>query len=740
MTKQKSFFLLIPLLVLIAILSFRIVFSERLEEFSFRIFDKFQHLQPRTYQAIPVRFVDIDEESLQKFGQWPWPRTLLADLVSKLSKQGAAVIVFDILFAEADRTSPENILPLWTSLSPEIQSLLPHFQQLPKHDHLFAQTLNETPTVLGFTLTGTKAERLPLLKAGFAHSGDDPKNFLPKFKGAVTNLPQLEQQASGNGSFNFIADADGVLRRVPLIFKLEDQLVPSLVAESLRVAQGASSYVIKSSGSSGETGFGERTGIISIKIGSLIIPTDAEGKIWLYDTGKVKSRYLPAWKILEETVDSRFVDGHIIFIGSSAAGLKDLRVTPLNPIAAGTEVHAQLAEQILQEQFLIRPDWAIGAEMVFLLLLGLCLIFLLPRLGALWCAFIGLTFISFAFGFSWHAFSVQGLLFEPVTPSIATLFVYLTVSLLNYLRTESEKQQVRGAFSRYVSPALLQRISDHPEQLKLGGETRNMTVLFSDIRNFTNLSEQMNAEELTHFMNRYLTPMTDIILKSFGTIDKYIGDSIMAFWNAPVEDPQHARHACEAALAMRKSLKNWNQEMQKEAESRQKKFSPISIGIGLNTGECSVGNMGSDQRFDYSVLGDDVNLASRLESQTKYYGVDIIIGAKTCEEAKDFAVLELDLILVKGKNRPVKIYGLLGDKTLKQDAGFEKVFNLHQKMLKVYRERNWEEASDFLKQLWNFSEAYQLQKFYQLYESRVKFYRFNPPAADWEGVYEAAFK
>lgn len=738
--RKKISYFSIPFLVLVLVIGLRVLFSEKIDAVSLRLFDRYQNLKPRVYKEAPVRFVDIDDDTLAKIGQWPWPRTQVAELISRLTAQGASVVVMDILFAEPDRTSPVNLLPFWKSELPELKALQQKAADLPDHDQFLAKTISENRVVTGFTLTSGKNSGTFSVKAGFAHSGENPADYLPQFTGYISNLASIERNASGSGSFNFIAENDGVLRRVPLIFRYQNQLVPSLAAEALRAAQEASSFIIKTSGASGETNFGEHTGITSVKIGEFAVPTDPEGRIWLYDTGKVPSRCLAAWKVLDGSADSSLIEGNIIFVGSSAAGLKDLRTTPLNPVAAGTEVHAQLAEQILLQDFLNRPDWAPGAEMLFLILLGLALIFFLPMLGAMLCALLSLGAIGTAFAFSWYAFIKLHWLLDPLTPSAAVLIIYLTVSLMNYLRTEAEKNQIRGAFSQYVSPALLKKISDHPELLKLGGEIRPMTVLFSDIRNFTAISEQFSAEELTHFMNRYLTPMTDIILKNSGTVDKYIGDSIMAFWNAPLSDPHHAQNACRAALEMFSYLKLWNAEMSEESRKKNRPFAPIAIGIGINTGECCVGNMGSSQRFDYSVLGDDVNLASRLESQSKQYCVPIVIGQNTAEKIIGFAMLELDMIRVKGKQIPSKIYALLGDSELKENAAFTALSANHYKMITAYRAQRWEETENLLGNLLKEGSFLNLEGLYRLYQERILVYRTTPPGSSWDGVYTALTK
>jgi adenylate cyclase len=331
------------------------------------------------------------------------------------------------------------------------------------------------------------------------------------------------------------------------------------------------------------------------------------------------------------------------------------------------------------------------------------------------------------------------MLIDPVYPSLFVVAIYLAASLIVYLRTEAEKRQVRGAFSRYMSPALVDQLAAHPERLRLGGETRNMTLLFCDIRGFTTISEQFDAEGLTSFINRFLTPMTGIILERRGTIDKYMGDAIMAFWNAPLDDAEHATNACRSALAMIDGVKALNQTLRAEAEASGRKFIPINIGIGLNSGDCCVGNMGSDQRFDYSVLGDDVNLASRLEGQSKTYGVNIVIGENTQAQVNGFAVIELDLIKVKGKTRPVRIYGLLGDPAKAQDPAFKTFAERHAAMIAAYRAQAWDEAEAVAADC-RARAAGALDGLYDLYAERIADFRASPPGPHWDGVYVATSK
>ena len=723
---RKALSYIIPALILFAVLALQYSFPSRIESFRAKVFDIFQMIKPRVYQDTPVRIVDIDDESLEKIGQWPWPRTVLAKLVSRLGAGGAAVISFDGVFPEPDRTSPENIISLWGEGATN-ELLRAQLGMIPDHDKVFAEAIAKAPVVLSFGLTNEPHKRLPALKAGFMEHGlrkDRAAEYIwPDFKGAVVNLPILEKAATGNGCFNMGAELDQIIRRVPALFRLNNTLYPSLVLEALRVFQGASTYKITLAGASGETSFGEKTGIVKIKVGLLEFPTDASGRIWLYDTGYKPERFIPAWKILSDDTVLKDMAGRILFIGASAMALKDLRAMPLNPRASGVEIHAQIVEQMFLGDHLMRPDWAEGAEFSYLVFLGLLLILILPRAGAVRCALIGFAAIAFAFTLSWLAFTRWHLLTDPVFPSLVILLIYLTSSFMNFLRTESERSHIRGAFGRYLSPALVEKLAKNPKQLKLGGEMRPMTFLFMDIRNFTGIAEKLTPEELTHFMNSFLTPMTDIILQRGGTIDKYMGDCIMAFWNAPFEDKNHAPHACQSALAMQEYLR------------ATPKFEKIRIGIGINTGNACVGNMGSEQRFDYTALGDEVNLASRIEGLSKNYGVPALVGQNTVTTAEEFATLEIDLIRVKGKTKPVKIFALLGDAGLENQPLFREVRGHFEKMLASYRDQKWDEAERSLEHCRHITlPGIDLGVLYELYVSRLLSYKINPPVLNWDGV------
>ena len=743
---RRWFAILLPLVVLAGAVYLRVEDPRLVQELRLKVFDGYQEIRPRPFNAAetPARVVDIDEESLKRYGQWPWPRPVLATIVERIMQAGAAIIVFDVVFAEPDRTSPASLMRQWQSLVPpeDIAKLKEAGTNLPDHDQLFAEAIGRSAVILGFVLLDLENDVRPATNFGLAQLGDDPKQFVPKFNGAAANLPILADAALGQASFNSVPDSDNIVRRVPLFVTLGDQLYPTLMPETLRIIQGASTYRIKSSGASGEQAFGEKTGIVAISVGDFEFPTDKQGALWLYDSGHKPERFVPVWKVMEPDFDTSELEGRVVFIGTSAEGLRDIRSSPLSIAAPGVELHVQALEQVFAGQFLNRPDWANGVEILGMLGLGLVVYFGVRwrRLGALVTAVIGAVASGSAVAGSWVAFENQGLLLDPIYPVFAGIVVYMVTSIQAYMQTESEKKQIRGAFSQYMSPDMVKKLAENPSLLKLGGEMRDMTLLFCDIRGFTTISEQFDAQELTAFINKFLTPMTDTIMARSGTIDKYMGDCIMAFWNAPLDDPQHADHGVESAIAMMERLKTLNEEIKAEAEAEGRKFIPINIGIGLNSGIVCVGNMGSDQRFEYSVLGDDVNLASRLEGQSKTYGVDIVIGANTLAQLHNKATLELDLIQVKGKTEPVRIFCVVGLEDRLNDPEFIELAADHKAMLEAYASQRWDDALALIETCRGKMGVTNLNVLYDLYVERIEAFKENPPGPDWDGVFIATSK
>lgn len=620
-------------------------------------FDLYQRLAPaEALPEHPVLVVDIDEASLKAIGQWPWPRTVLADLTRKLGEAGAASIAFDVLFSEPDQSSPEEVIK---RLPPEQATLIAaSIGDAPTHDRAFAEALAAAPSVLGLSLSGGGSP-LPPLNAGFATAGDDPRPFIPNFSGAIANVAALDAAAKGLGSINWLQDRDQIVRRVPLVLRVGDALVPSLAAEALRVAQDAGSYILKASNASGEEAFGRKTGLNHVRIGALVVPTDADGGIWLRFRPSDPQSFVSAKDVLDGSIPARLMEGRIVLVGTSAAGLLDLRATPLDSAVPGVEIHAQVIEHVLTGRSLTRPDFASGLEIAGIVGLGLLLALILPNVSAGAAAILGVLAIGGIVVGGFLAFDRAGWLFDPFYPALAIALLVLGSVLYTFRQAERARAGIRRAFQHYVSPDVVDEIIADPARLELGGEMRELTLLFCDVRNFTTLAEGMTATELTRFINELMTPLSNIILKHRGTIDKYMGDAVMAFWNAPLDDPDHARHALDAAEAMIAAMEGLNATWQSEAATRGRALPEVRIGIGINTGPCCVGNLGTAQRFDYSAIGDEVNIASRLEQLTKEYGLGVIVGEPTVRAAGVAGLVEIDRIQVRGRSGHSRIFTLV---------------------------------------------------------------------------------
>ncbi|MCR4283611.1 MAG: adenylate/guanylate cyclase domain-containing protein [Bauldia sp.] len=737
MFNRASHFYVVAVLAILAIAT-AIRFADPFFVQALRLiaFDSYQLLEPAEYDpALPVRLVDIDEDSLKKVGQWPWSRLTIADLLDKLARQGAAVVAFDILFSEPDRTSPEQVMKVLTP--EEAAAMAPVISGKPTHDARFAEVIAATPTVLATALS-ERPSPPPPMKAGFAVAGDDPKPFVRKYLGATTNLPELDEAAPGIGSINWIPDRDQVIRRLPLVYRIGDQYVPTLVTEALRVAQGAGTYVLKASNASGETAFGQETGLNHIRVGAIEIPTDANGGIWLQFRPSNRAAYIPAWKVLSGENDPDEIAGNIILVGTSAPGLMDLRATPLDPAIPGFEVHAQALEHIMRGSTITRPDYAIAIEVAITIVIGLLLTVVLPRLAALTSAAIGVTAIGLILVGGYVVYSWFGVLIDPSFPALVLFVLVTTITIYVYRRSEQQKGEVRRAFGYYVSPTVVNEIIAHPDKLELGGEVRELSLLFCDVRNFTSISERMSAHELTRFINNLLTPLSEIILEHRGTIDKYMGDAIMAFWNAPLEDKDHAGNALKSALAMHRRMDELNAQWRGEAEAAGRAYVKVAIGIGINSGNCCVGNLGSSQRFDYSAIGDDVNVASRLEGLSKVYGVPIVLGETTVGGIAGLKAIELDIMRVKGRARPLRIYTPF-DVFGADDGLFAALMARHAAMLDRYRGRDWNGAEAAIAECEGLGIS-GLAGLYAIYRGRIAEWREEPPPADWDGTFTATSK
>jgi adenylate cyclase len=563
---------------------------------------------------------------------------------------------------------------------------------------------------------------------GLAMLGDEPQPFMLKFPGLLRNVDVLEEAAAGRGLFTIRNERDGIVRRVPMLMQAQGLTMPSLSFEMLRVATGTDTILVRS----------DRAGINSIAVKGLQIPTDRNGQLWVHFAKHDPAIYVSASDVLDGTAPSAAIARHLVLVGTSATGLLDTKTTPLDAVIPGVEVHAQVLESALAKTVLSAPGYARGAELCIAMILGAIVIWLAPMFGPVTLLTMGSVFAALLIGTSWYFYSQYRLLIDFTYPLLSTTLIYLSLIFSNFVREQAQRRRIRSAFSQYLSPPLVAQLAQSPEKLVLGGEEREMTIMFSDVRGFTTISESYKHDPhgLTTLMNRFLTPLTNAILDRKGTIDKYMGDAIMAFWNAPLDDDQHQINACHAALDMLDRIDALNKIREDEAAHGGHVYIPINVGVGLNTGTCVVGNMGSDLRFDYSVLGDSVNLASRLEGQSKEYGFPIIVGSATALAAKDqFAILELDFIMVKGKTQPEVIYAVAGRGDVAQSERFQLLRNLTIEMLACYRSRDWNGALFAIERGRNSDVAHLLEQLYDLYEKRIRSYQDSPPPADWNGAF-----
>lgn len=649
-------------------------------------FDSFQQLKPRDSTEFPIRIVDVDEESILANGQWPWPRTRLAKLVEKLTAAGAAVIAFDIVFSEPDRTNPQILLENEAFRELEnAASVKKALEKLPDNDAVFASKLAQTTTVLAFF--GTEGEPVNTIEelAAYSYLGENPKNALPKLNAAIGNLATIKKSASGLGVANLNQTSrDDVIRSVPMFFKVGDHTYPNLGLETLRVALRSDTYLLRTTKASGEFDIGE-VKVTHVKFGDLVVPLTSDGGLQMYFSPHNVKQFISAQKVFTSSADvlrEKF-EGHIVFVGTSATGLEDIRTNALGETVPGVSIHAQVVDQILANSFLERPDWALGAEIAIMIVTTGIIILVLPFAGALVSALVGAALAVITFLTSWFSFSWYGLLLDPVFPMLTGVVIFLIATLLMYALTEREKKFVRSAFEQYLAPDLLKRLEQNPEMLRLGGEIRHMTIMFMDIRGFTPISEKLSPEELVSFLNTLLSPLTDIILEHEGAIDKYIGDSIMAFWNAPLDVDDHATKACTAALKMLEKTSQMNANDAFGFKAAGKGLEDVEIGIGMSTGKGCVGNMGSSQRFDYSVVGDTVNIASRVESSCKSVGWPILLSQGTADECKNMALLEAGKISLKGKSLPEPLFALIGSEAVSKSDHYRLLRRHHMEVIEA---------------------------------------------------------
>lgn len=689
---------------------------------------------PRT-QDDRIVIVDIDEKSLAKVGRWPWSRDKISLMLDHLfGYYQAAVVGFDVVFAERDESSGIRVLEELGKKDlkndPHYRQMLPRLRQTLDYNKLFAQKLKGRNVVLGYYFSGDSERingKLPppvftseTLKAGNTH-------FL-KMTGYGANLPELQANARNGGHFNPYVDPDGVSRKVPVLQEYQGAYYEALSVAMVRSFLGSPPLV---------AGFPEGSGsgyqkLEELKIVDLKIPVDEKVCSFIPYRGKQGSfKYLPAVDVLQKTIKKDELEGAIVLIGTSAAGLMDLRSTPVSPVYPGVEVHANMIAGILDQNIKYQPAYFQAVEILLLLAAGLILALLLPLFNPLKSTLLSVCVLLVALvinAWAWKA----NMVFPLASSALMIPLLFVVNMSYGFFSEAKTKHYITGLFGQYIPKELVEEMSKNPETFSssMEGENREMTVLFSDVRGFTTISEGLHPKELTKLMNEYMTPMTYVIQKHRGTIDKYIGDAIMAFWGAPLNDPAHARNAILAALEMQSTLDKLRPQF------IQRGWPEIRIGVGLNSGTMHVGDMGSQFRRAYTVMGDAVNLGSRLEGITKQYGVGIIAGETTRNSVTDIVFRELDRVRVKGKDQPVAIYEPIGPENEVSPAMLEELKRFNE-ALKLYRAMSWDAAE---RQLMELQKDFPDKYLYNLYLERIRYFRSEPPEEDWDGVFKFTTK
>jgi len=681
----------------------------------------------------------VDEKSVKELGRWPWPRTVIAGLVEVLKSCGAKAVGFDIVFAEPDQNSSlRDIRELTKEVQAsgikdaKISGLLRRKLMEADTDAALAQAIKNAGNVtLGYFfhrsnkdvshLTEKDIEAGRELIAPFKYpmiqaQGEPDESVLVRAYAAEANIREISLAADNAGCFNAFPDSDGSIRWAPLAIKFKGDFYPPLSLALISQYLDYPMLVLHLA----------EFGVAGVQVGDFAIPTDESGRILINYLGRAKTfPHYSITDILHGRLQPDLFKDKIVIVGATATGIYDLRVTPFSSVFPGVEIHANVIDNILHRNFIQRPGWAGLFDLAAILVLGLAIGLAAPRVRAVTGIFLALALLAAYVLLNGFIFTRFNFWLNLVYPVGTVMTVYLAITLYKYVTEEREKKKIRGAFQYYLTASVINEMLKDPSKLKLGGDKKRLSVLFSDIRGFTTVSESLTPEDLVHLLNEYLTAMTDIVFKYDGLLDKYMGDAIMAVYGAPLDQPDHAERACRTALDMMEKL----HELQKKWSGEGRPV--LNIGVGVNSGDMVVGNMGSQMRFDYTVMGDSVNLGSRLEGINKEYGTNIVISEFTYEEVKEKLVCrELDSVRVKGKHLPVKIYELLGDR--KDAEKWEPLIRAFDAALTSYKEGRWDEAIAGFRKV---QEVRPGDPPAGLYIGRCEVLKAHPPEGVWDGVF-----
>ncbi len=679
-----------------------------------------------------IVILDIDEKSLQEVARWPWPRDIMAGLIEKLfDKYGVAIVAFDVVFAEADHSSGIRVLDqLAQGALKDVPNFLQSYRELRPtldNDGRFAQAIKGKPVVLGYYLNSDKgAKRIAAIPEPVLPKGTFQGRNIPftSWVGYGGNLEQFTRNAASAGHFNPITDDDGVVRRVPMLAELDGAYYESL---SLAVVRTILGFPKVEPGYAPDR-FLQRgyTGLEWLQVGPLAVPVDETASALIpYRGHKFSYAYVSLADVLADRVPLERLKGRIALVGTTAPGLLDLRATPVDNVFPGVEVHANLIAGMLDRKLKLKPPYMLGAEVVLLLVGGVALSLLIPMLAPLWATLLTLAGMLAIMGLNVAIWTEADMVLPLAASVLMTISLYTVNMAYGYFVEARSKRQFAELFGQYVPPELVDRMARDPEKYNMEPRAAELTILFSDVRGFTGISEALKPEELREYINEYLTTMSGIIRsRHHGTLDKYIGDAIMAFWGAPVDDAQHARNGVLAALDMQQECRILNEKFAARG------WPTLKIGVGVNTGSVRVGDMGSQVRRAYTVMGDPVNVASRLEGRTKGYGVGVLVGETTRGQVKDVVFREVDRIKVKGKDEAVTIYEPLGPEGEVERQVLDEL-KLWNQALRAYRAQQWDQVEVALLNLQRMNPDSSL---YRMYAEKVAQMRRDPPPAGWDGV------
>ena len=702
------------------------------------VFDIFQQEKPRLYidpasrNAPAVRVVDIDQESVNRLGPWPWPREALAILVERARNAGVRAVAFDFVLPGADRSSPEFTARLLPQ-GPDFEAARAALATMPHNDEALAQAMAGINAVAGFSFA--PAGMAPQVRVALARAGaGDPLDYVPSFDGALTNLPLIENAASGNGALDLPRDSDGTVRRLPLLYQSGGVLYPDLALEIVRVLGENPAAAVHTQDSGLQALIGAPSGVVSVTVADRNIQTASDGSLFFYDTGPVAARHVSAMRVIEGTADANLLRGAVLIVG----GVNAIHQTPLGVRQSRAEIAAQAVEQMLLGATPAAPQYGRGMELGFAASAGLLLAALALLLGGLWTLPLMIAGVATAIGGSWYAFTSEQYLLDPTGPALTLFAAWFAGTYASASRLAADRAALRSAFAHTLPDNVVERIVRRPSRLRLDGETRNLTVMSCGIRGLATLADHWRdePESLTRLVGRVLTPLTRTVLDQHGTIDKYGGDSLVAFWNAPLDNPNHATDACECALRLLEAQEKVNKDLERESHEAKRPFQSIALAIGISTGDCVVGDMGPAHRFDYSALGRAVNQAARVQAYTANYGVAACATGQTAGLAqKTFALLKVDELVIKGQDDPVEIFALMGTTLTAASPVFRALEAFHKHIFESFHAREWGKVRALADECRKVKGA--SQKLYDLYGARATYLEENSPSEDWDGVWRA---